>query len=72
MCVELKLHFLLLNAVLQAPQLAEAEGTVLEQARGGRENDGEERAEHGQDPRSWRRRSGPRTIGPDDRIAKRD
>lgn len=35
-CVELKLHFLLLNAVLQAPQLAEAEGTDLEQARGGR------------------------------------
>lgn len=36
MCVELKLHFLLLNAILQAPLLAELEGTVLEQSRGGR------------------------------------
>jgi hypothetical protein len=35
-CVELKLHFLLLDALLQAPQLAEAEGTDLEAARGGR------------------------------------
>ena len=36
MCVELRIHHLLLNAVLQAPQLAEVEGTVLEQSRGGR------------------------------------
>ena len=36
MCVELRLHFLLLDAILQAPQLAEAEGTDLESARGGR------------------------------------
>lgn len=35
-CVELKVHFLLLNAILQAPQLAEAEGADFEQARGGR------------------------------------
>lgn len=35
-CVELRIHLLLLNAILQAPQLAECEGTVLEQSRGGR------------------------------------
>lgn len=36
MCVELRIHFLLLNAVMVAPELAEVEGTQMEDAPGGR------------------------------------
>lgn len=35
-CVELRIHFLLLNAVMVAAELAEVEGTALDEAQGGR------------------------------------